>query len=202
MKISCDLCGGELQMEAGGQGARCTVCGMVYSLERLREKWKIPPAEEPCRKIVPAEKRKKEPTDEPSLSPGRSKEEPMDAIWKKVEERQPQPLSAQDSYSYPGSPEHYFEDLFATYFSQYRVMRDVPMVSPGEEGLPVSFLLLQGDRPALAILLCSKNEYRYNRVTNPMRACTRQRIPCQRYYREFRNDAAYVCDRVYRAVNR
>ena len=38
MKISCDLCGSELQMEAGGQSARCTVCGMVYSLERLREK--------------------------------------------------------------------------------------------------------------------------------------------------------------------
>ena len=81
-------------------------------------------------------------------------------------------------------------------------MRDVSMVSPGEEGLPVSFLLLQGDRPVLAVLLCSKNEYDYNRVTNPMRACTRQRIPCQRYYREFRNDAAYVCDRVCRVVNR
>lgn len=202
MKISCDLCGSELQMEAGGQSARCTVCGMVYSLERLREKMKIPPAEEPCRETVPTEKRQEELTGELSPSLGHSKEEPMDAIWKKVEERQPQPLSVRDCYNYPGPPEHYFEDLFATYFPQYRVMRDVSMVSPGEEGLPVSFLLLQGDRPVLAVLLCSKNEYDYKRVTNPMRACTRQRIPCQRYYREFRNDAAYVCDRVCRVVNR
>lgn len=50
MKISCDLCGSELQMEAGGQSARCTVCGMVYSLERLREKMKISRRKNPAGK--------------------------------------------------------------------------------------------------------------------------------------------------------
>lgn len=38
MKIKCDLCGGELQMDVGGQTASCVDCGMKHSLERLREK--------------------------------------------------------------------------------------------------------------------------------------------------------------------
>ena len=38
MKIKCDLCGGELLMDAGGQTASCVDCRMKHSLERLREK--------------------------------------------------------------------------------------------------------------------------------------------------------------------
>lgn len=35
--LKCDICGGALQMQSGGQSAACTVCGMTYSVERLRE---------------------------------------------------------------------------------------------------------------------------------------------------------------------
>lgn len=38
MKLTCDLCGGELQMNAGGQDATCLNCGLTYSIERLKEK--------------------------------------------------------------------------------------------------------------------------------------------------------------------
>ncbi|MBE6982048.1 MAG: hypothetical protein E7437_07010 [Ruminococcaceae bacterium] len=38
MKLTCDLCGGNLQVEAGGTGASCVSCGLTYSMERLREK--------------------------------------------------------------------------------------------------------------------------------------------------------------------
>lgn len=38
MKLTCDLCGGELEMKAGGQGAICTTCGLTYSMESLKEK--------------------------------------------------------------------------------------------------------------------------------------------------------------------
>lgn len=38
MKLTCDLCGGALQMNLGGQDAACKTCGLVYPLERLREK--------------------------------------------------------------------------------------------------------------------------------------------------------------------
>lgn len=37
MKIKCDLCGGELLMDAGGQTASCINCGMKHSVERVRE---------------------------------------------------------------------------------------------------------------------------------------------------------------------
>ena len=40
MKITCDLCGSALQMNMNGQGATCTSCGMIYSMEHLREKLK------------------------------------------------------------------------------------------------------------------------------------------------------------------
>ena len=36
-KLQCDLCGGPLNVQAGGQRAACENCGLVYSAERLRE---------------------------------------------------------------------------------------------------------------------------------------------------------------------
>jgi len=42
MKLTCDICGGDLQMAAGGQGATCTVCGVTYDIGRLREKLGAP----------------------------------------------------------------------------------------------------------------------------------------------------------------
>ena len=38
MKLTCDICNGELQMLSGGQSAACVNCGIKYPLERLREK--------------------------------------------------------------------------------------------------------------------------------------------------------------------
>ena len=38
MKITCDLCGSPLQMNLGGQSASCTSCGLVHTMDRLREK--------------------------------------------------------------------------------------------------------------------------------------------------------------------
>lgn len=38
MRITCDICDGLLQMDAGGKTASCSVCGMIHSIERVREK--------------------------------------------------------------------------------------------------------------------------------------------------------------------
>jgi len=38
MKLMCDLCGGSLQMNSGGQGAVCVHCGLGYTMEHLRGK--------------------------------------------------------------------------------------------------------------------------------------------------------------------
>ena len=36
--LVCDVCGGNLQMDASGKTATCQFCGMQYSIERMREK--------------------------------------------------------------------------------------------------------------------------------------------------------------------
>lgn len=38
MKLCCDLCGGTLRVNSGGQSATCCGCGVTYPMERLREK--------------------------------------------------------------------------------------------------------------------------------------------------------------------
>ena len=35
--LKCDICGGNLSMDAGGKTASCVSCGMIHSLERVRE---------------------------------------------------------------------------------------------------------------------------------------------------------------------
>ena len=42
MKLTCDLCGSELQMNTDRQGALCTGCGMNYSMDSLRQKLNSP----------------------------------------------------------------------------------------------------------------------------------------------------------------
>jgi len=39
--LVCDVCGGTLRMEAGGETAVCQYCGVQYTLERLREKIQV-----------------------------------------------------------------------------------------------------------------------------------------------------------------
>jgi len=41
MAITCDVCDGELLIGVGGKTAKCTVCGVSYSIERIREKVKL-----------------------------------------------------------------------------------------------------------------------------------------------------------------
>lgn len=38
MKLTCDICNGDLEIVAGGKGAVCKSCGLAYSVERLKEK--------------------------------------------------------------------------------------------------------------------------------------------------------------------
>ena len=35
--IQCEICGGKIEMQAGGNKGICTKCGIVYSVERMRE---------------------------------------------------------------------------------------------------------------------------------------------------------------------
>ena len=38
IELKCDICGGSLTMQAGGQAAICNDCKMQYSIDRIKEK--------------------------------------------------------------------------------------------------------------------------------------------------------------------
>lgn len=36
-KLKCDICGGRIEIEAGGRRGVCVNCGTAYSMDRMRE---------------------------------------------------------------------------------------------------------------------------------------------------------------------
>ncbi len=92
MKLTCDLCGGQLMVGSGGQSASCTVCGLLYSMDRLREKLRmlpVVPEYPPVKNPVKVKITKKHPVT-PSVLPEEPIQEPliMDGpiIWEPVVE--------------------------------------------------------------------------------------------------------------------
>ena len=52
-KLLCDICNGTLEMQADGQGAVCTICGITYSVARLKEMLSVQrPAEPASEEII------------------------------------------------------------------------------------------------------------------------------------------------------
>ena len=62
-KLSCDVCGGLIQMQPGGYRGVCINCGVVYSLPRLRQLWAELQKPADQRKAVPPDP---EPRPEPA----------------------------------------------------------------------------------------------------------------------------------------
>lgn len=108
--------------------------------------------------------------------------------------------SSVDCYSFKGSPEKYFEKLFAEHFPEYTIERNVRMNLSSEDAVPVSFLLCKDGRQRLAVILCNSQEYKRSCIMNTIRACEALGIPTQRYFTDFRNELNYVCQRVGQAL--
>lgn len=89
MKLTCDLCGGELQMNACGQGACCANCGLEYSKERLMEMLNSgttvnpePVVETPPVKDVPPVKDAREvPSKKPTAAAVKTAQKKMKIMW-------------------------------------------------------------------------------------------------------------------------
>ena len=88
MRIICDICGGGLQINSGGQGAICTVCHLNYAMSRLREKLNLqmmnvpelaPPAPEPPGSVLPVALKTDFPTP-PAVSAKMETEKPARAV--------------------------------------------------------------------------------------------------------------------------
>lgn len=105
---------------------------------------------------------------------------------------------AADGYSFQGTVDDYFAQLISASFPQLRVFPNAQIAGPKD--IPVSFLLYQNGQPKLAVILCGSQEYRSRRVQNTVDACAARNIPVQRYYRQFRNKASYVVNRIQSAL--
>ena len=87
MKLTCDLCDGELEMK--GNGAVCRNCGLEYGEDRLKEKRteiKPPVVEKPPVKDIPPVKKdlppvKKDSPRKPSAAETAKEQKRMKAMW-------------------------------------------------------------------------------------------------------------------------
>lgn len=357
MRITCDLCGGRLMIDAGGRTASCEVCGMPHALARVREKIagaaspvprpsappvppaakeegpavKLPPikdwlAAEPeeldvladieieelpfppppgrniglipskppfprvteqMKKVIPAEAPKPEPVKKRSarkrakpqtptihkfvfwitnksryISGGRiitgkvasgtvrvgdevleedtpfyhtcvsytiseiriqgqpvqkayAGQQPVELIFKRVDSWSAfhncdrlfgkeilEGAPAVDADDWNGSQEDYFAAIIERFFPEYDVLRDTAVGDMDETCTPISFVLMDDDGPALAIILCTGGNYRTRRVEDTVRACEKAHIPVQRYFKEFPNNAAFIYKRISEALNK
>lgn len=63
-------------------------------------------------------------------------------------------------------------------------------------GFALSYVLYQSGMPKMAVILCPKNSYKRKDILQAMDGCKGKGIPCLRFFREFRNDEAYIRSRI------
>ena len=94
----------------------------------------------------------------------------------------------------------YIEDLVTKNFPLVTVKKSVDITGgsadPDKKFVPVSLLLEKDSKPVLALIICSKNQYRLYGVINTMNACEEQGIPAIRFFKEFENKPEYVVGRI------
>lgn len=97
-----------------------------------------------------------------------------------------------------GSPDYFIELAEKNFGMTGRVY--VPLAEIGQtvdgRSMDVPIMLYKGAKPALAVFLVPKNDYRKYAVINSMNACEAAGIPAIRFFQEFSNDAAYVVGRM------
>lgn len=84
--------------------------------------------------------------------------------------------------------------------AQAAAQRPVPVSAAGSECVPITYLVSRNGQPMVAIIICPKHGYNTKAIRNTIAACQAQGITAQTYYKEFRNEASYVCGRVAKAL--
>ena len=75
-----------------------------------------------------------------------------------------------------------------------------PAAAPKSCGYLLSYVLYHSGSPKMAVILCLKNSYRRQDILRSMDMCKKQGVPCLRFFREFRNDEAYIRSRISQAM--
>lgn len=94
----------------------------------------------------------------------------------------------------------YFADLIAKNLPEVTVAQDVPFETLGAEApakkADIDLMLSKDGKPAVAVFLVYKNQYRLVKYINTMNACEDAGIPAIRFMKEFSNEPAYVIGRI------
>lgn len=108
------------------------------------------------------------------------------------------PHPAINAYRCDGSVEGYFADLLGKNFAEYQIDKQVEW--PGLK-IPVTFMLLKNNRPAMAVFVFdshdTKSRYQAQKAQKLFDSCA---IGCTHFFKDYRNDAPYVIDRIRAAM--
>ena len=64
----------------------------------------------------------------------------------------------------------------------------------------IAYTLIKNDVPVLVAIICPSYYYKRKALREVIESYEKQGIPVQRYFRDFRNDKQYVCQRVLSAM--
>lgn len=101
---------------------------------------------------------------------------------------------AADAYAFSGTPDEYFSRTLRNCFPGYDVQPSTNVNSG--TGDWVYFLLVKNKTPKAAIFLVDRYSWNTREIANAMDHCKRNRIPCVRFIRQFRNQAGYIVERI------
>lgn len=104
-----------------------------------------------------------------------------------------------NGYDYPGEPEDYFTELFEKELSEYEVRTEVSVIF-NEYSSALSYIFTKEGKIVYVAILCPSYYYKRKALRDVMASYEEKGIPVHRYYRDFRNDKQYVCDRVRSAI--
>ena len=226
MKLTCDICGGELEMQSGGNKVVCVDCGMTYSVSRVKEKLRGQHKE--IKREVNAFRIRVDDVKKPFLSrdcrimgtvlEGEVHTRDLFCVQGNTMEYK---ISRCDQNSYPNQVmlyienadkkdfmvgqmlvpsyrvDEYFRELLNVYFSHYEMEENVHLV---DDGVDLNFVLMKNGRPKLGIILCNSRYYDSDEINNTMLACENCGVKVQRYFRDFENEKRYVCNRIRRVL--
>lgn len=107
-------------------------------------------------------------------------------------------------YNFPGAPEDYFYGLLSESLTGCTVEKNVSASrlfgGAYQETMPRNLLICRTGKPVLLILLLPKNGYRLKRIDQLKALCEEAGFAHMQFFLEFRNEAAYVVNRVQKAL--
>ena len=105
---------------------------------------------------------------------------------------------AENAYHFPGTVDEYFTYLLRENFADYKLR--VNMAWEDME-IPVSYMLLKDGYPAIAIFVFGSQDAKARyQAQKAMEVFGRAGVSCTHFYEEYRNEPAYVVDRIRSAM--